>query len=723
MNPPISGKAQFHRSAPLQLNPKISAEHLQRRAVIYVRQSTPKQVLQNRESQKRQYGLAERAAEIGFARVETIDDDLGLTGSGLQKRPGFQRLMAEVCTGELGAVFCLEASRLARNGTDWHYLLEMCRVAQTLVIDEEGVYDPRLSNDRLLLGLKGTMSEYELSLFRQRALEARQQKAQRGEMRCNLPAGYQWVKGGGGERMEKDPDVRVQHAVEAVLNKFAELGSVRQLLFYYLRQDLTIPAIKSSVFGRKLEWAVPTYTGLLSMVSNPVYAGAYVFGKTETRVKLEDGRARKSTGNRKPRGQWTILIRDHHAGYISWEQYERNQQRLRENSHQQAASSRRSGRGGEALLTGLLRCGHCGCMMYTFYPQKRTVRYKCRRTIKEPDQHCQSFAGRQADEQVAAAMLRAVEPGAIETAMAAMARQGKEEEQRNRAMELELEQARYDEQLAAQRYEEVDPRHRLVADQLEARWNEALGRVKDLESKREQVRQAQASMRRIEPERLLQLAADLPRVWEQCNDMRLKQRIARILMEEVVAKVQAETNEVVLTVHWAGGQHSEIRIEKPNRKVAADAAGQSAEEIVRRMAEHFPDTLIAATLNRNGLRNNSGKRWRLAEVHQLRKEQGLPDYDEAAVKRQLLTARQAAERLQVDIGTVRRLIAENLLPGQQVVKFAPWRIAEVSLELPGVVARIRAIHERIKQAVRGSIDMPFLPGLEAARAENEGTAV
>src|SRR5438445_826745 len=299
------------------MNSKLTNERLHRRAIVYLRQSSPEQVFQNQESQRRQYGLADQARELGFQEVMVIDDDLGRTGSGLVERPGFQRLVAEVCSSEVGAVFCVEASRLARNGRDWHHLIELCGMVGAVVVDLDGIYDPTLTNDRLLLGVKGTISEFEVSLFRQRSMEAIRQKAARGELQISIAVGFCWAPSG---KLEKDPDQRVQQAIELVLRKFKELGSVRQVLLWYRQENICFPAFPHETGECKMVWKLPSYCTLHSILTKPIYAGAYAYGKSETRTKIIDGCARKSAGHRKPQSEWKVLIKEHHPGYLSWEQ-------------------------------------------------------------------------------------------------------------------------------------------------------------------------------------------------------------------------------------------------------------------------------------------------------------------------------------------------------------------------------------------------------------------
>ena len=301
------------------MNPKLTNERLNRRAIVYLRQSSPEQVFQNQESQRRQYSLADQARELGFPDVLVIDEDLGRTGSGLVERPGLQRLVAEVCAGEVGAVFCIEASRLARNGRDWHHLIWLCGLAGAVLVDFDRVYDPNLVNDRLLLGMKGEMAAFELSLLRQRSLEAIRQKARWGELQFLLPVGFHWTETG---KIEKDPDRRIQESLHLTFSKMTELGSVRQVLLWFRREKIALPTLPRDRSDRRVVWKLPVYNNVLALLTNPLYAGAYAYGRRETRTRVTEGQARKTEGHPKPLSEWTALIRDHHPGYISWEQYE-----------------------------------------------------------------------------------------------------------------------------------------------------------------------------------------------------------------------------------------------------------------------------------------------------------------------------------------------------------------------------------------------------------------
>ena len=678
------------------MNPKISPDHLKRRAVVYIRQSSPGQVVHNQESQRRQYGLADHARQLGFQQVEVIDEDLGRSGSGQVERPGFEHLVAEVCTGQVGAVLCIEASRLARKGRDWHHLIELCGLVRTIVIDPDGVYDPCILNDRLLLGLKGTMSEFELNLLRQRSLEAIRQKARRGELQFRLPVGFRWTQNG---KVEIDPDRRVQEAVHLVFAKMAELGSARQVLLWFRAEKTNLPALISEAPGNAVVWKLPVYNTIWHMVRNPMYAGAYAFGKTESRTKVVDGRARKSDGHQKPVDTWMVLLRNHHSGYIAWEQFERNQVMLTDNAHMKSRMEPKAARGGRSLLAGLLRCRRCGRMLHVAYSGSHgeVPRYHCRGAhINHGGNWCISFGGLRPDRAIAAEILKAVEGNAIEAALEVAARVAEQQRQRHRVLSLELEQAQYEVRLAARRYEAVDPDNRLVAAELEARWNAALQSAGGVEQRLRQNELPDNAARLPDKATLASLAQDLPAVWNSAAaEMRLKQRIIRILIEEIIADVDESTTEIVLMIHWAGGRHSELRVKKNLTGKHSRCTSLEAIEIIHQMAGKFPDDQIAATLNRLTFRTGTGNTWTEGRIRSLRSYHKWPTYDAKTASRQSLTLEEASERLAVSHKVVRRLIGAGKISATQVVPWAPWEIPAEAVESEEVVQAVRNAKRRL----------------------------
>jgi DNA invertase Pin-like site-specific DNA recombinase len=689
------------------MNSKISADHLKRRAIVYIRQSSPGQVIHNQESQRRQYGLADHARKLGFQQVEIIDEDLGRSGSGQVERPGFQHLVAEVCTGQVGAVLCIEASRLARNGRDWHHLIELCGLVRAIVIDPDGVYDPGILNDRLLLGLKGTMSEFELNLLRQRSLEAIRQKARRGELQFRLPIGFRWTHNG---KVEIDPDRRVQEAVHLVFKKMTELGSARQVLLWFRGEKTNLPSLVVETPGRDIVWKLPVYNTIWHMLRNPMYAGAYAFGKTESRTKVIDGRARKSDGHFKSPEAWMVLIRDHHSGYISWEQFERNQAMLSDNAHMKSRMEPKAGRGGRSLLAGLLRCRRCGRMLHVAYSgtHGEVPRYHCRGAqINHGTDWCISFGGLKPDRAVAAEILQAVEGNAIEAALEVAERAAEQQRQRHRALSLELEQARYEARLAARRYEAVDPDNRLVAAELEARWNEGLRAVGEVEQRLRDNELPDKTARIPDKETLCSLAQDLPMVWNSATtDMRLKQRIVRLLIKEIIADIDAANTEVVLLIHWTGGRHSELRMKKNLTGRHSRCTNLETIEVLRRMSGRFPDEQIAATLNRLGLKTGTGNTWNEGRVRSVRSYHALPAYNAAIMPRPTITLEQASERLGISHKVVRRLIESNKIPATQVVPWAPWEIPTEAIESVDVLQEVSRAKRRPRN--RPAVDRPSL---------------
>jgi DNA invertase Pin-like site-specific DNA recombinase len=676
------------------MNPPLTSERLRRKAIVYVRQSSMLQVTHNLESQRRQYGLATRAQELGFHDIEVIDEDLGRSGSGCVERPGFERLVAQVCSGEVGGVICVEASRLARNGRDWHHLIELCGLVDTVIIDPEGIYDPNVTNDRLLLGLKGTMSEFELNLIRQRSREAIQQKASRGELQFRLPAGLCWNV----DHIELEPDQRIQQALRLVFQKMEELGSARQVFLWFRQQQLSVPVRAPD---GKLIWKPPRYSTVMYILSNPFYAGAYSFGRTQIRTRVVDGRARKTRGyRRRDQQQWRVLIRDHHPSYITWERYEQNQRMIEANAHMKSRTQPKAGRGGRALLAGLLRCRRCGRMLKVNYTGAggTVLRYSCSgEPLDNPGCQCISFGGLKADELVVQQILAAVSGNAIEAALQAAEQERMRQREHRRSLELGIEQARYQARLAERRYEAVDPEQRLVAGELEARWNLALERAREAEAKCADFDQQLETAAIPSQDLLVSLAHDLPAAWSAAADMRLKQRIVHLVLREIIADVHQPSREVTLILHWAGGRHSEVRWTK-NKVGLHGRSNLTAVEVIGKMAGKFPDDEIAKTLNRQRQRTGSEHSWTAQRVAYTRTNHNLPVFQENDREEPTMTLQRAAKRLQVSAPAVRRLIARGALPARQIVNCAPWQIPEEALDSEAVKQALERIGQR--QGVR-----------------------
>jgi DNA invertase Pin-like site-specific DNA recombinase len=689
------------------MNDKFLPAHLERKAYVYVRQSTLHQVRHHLDGQQRQYSLADRAREVGFSQVVTIDDDLGVSGSGKQERPGFARLLAAVCQGEVGAVFALEASRLARNNRDWHHLIDLCAMTDTLIVDHDGIYDPRLVNDRLLLGLKGTMSEFELSLFRQRARGALEQKIRRGHALWELPVGFVRTED---NQVQKSPDRQVQQAIDMVFDKFRELGSARQTMLYFRDENISLPEVVRGTDGVEIVWRLPCQSRVQQVLRNPCYAGALVYGRTANRPIAVDKRPRCVLRGKQPMEKWKVLLRDHHEGYITWDQYLHNRSVLEANLARGDGQNAGAARGGAALLSGLLRCGICGRMFFVAYSGNgsKVPRYACHGgRVDRGSAACQSVGGLRVDRAVAELVLEAIQPAGIEAARAAMNRAIDEDAEKRRALELALEKARYEVKRAQRQFDLVDPENRLVASELEARWNEAIGRVRDLEGRLGAERERAQPLNEQQERRLQELGSDLQFVWHHLDtSMELKKRILRTVVEEIVVRRDDDHQQHILTVHWKGGVHSELRVKRNGTGQHSRVADDKAVELIEELSKICDDQTIAQVLNRLGYRTGQGKTWRVHHVHGVRHTRGLTNYKRTG---DWLSLEEAARTLDVSNTVVKRLIQDRLLPAKQVVPCAPWVIERASLELPAVQHRVGAVHEgrKLSPPVPGQQELPL----------------
>jgi DNA invertase Pin-like site-specific DNA recombinase len=669
---------------------KITPDHLARGAFIYIRQSTVDQVVNNHESRRRQYGLAERARSLGWTDVTVIDDDLGRSGSGVS-RPGFERLLAAICEGRVGAVFAIEASRLARNGRDWHTLIEFCGLVGTVIVDEDGVYEPRHPNDRLLLGMKGTMSELELSLLRARSMEALKQKARRGELFFTVAVGYVKV---GRDKIEQDPDLRVREAIRLVFARFAEMQSIRQV-FLSLRADkIALPYIASrGAEQHQLLWKLPVYTTVSNLLTNPVYAGAYAFGRTGSRTTIENGRKRILRGHRKDRSDWAVLLVDHHEGYLSWSDYERNQRLIADNANGKGMMVRGAVRTGEALLAGLLRCGHCGRRLLVSYNGTKgdIGRYNCDATRSNPGgPPCISFGALRVDEAVGAEVVRLLQPLGVEAAIRAIADSERQTAEKQRQIELALEQARYEAARARRQYDAVDPDNRLVAGELERRWNAALATVDTLEDELGSlVRLRPTALSTEERGRLLKLGTDLEVAWRHpAATVITRKRIIRVVLREIVARVEGE--QIQLLLHWQGGDHTRLTVKKNRRGQTRWGVEPEIVELIRTCARLMPDKAIAGMLNRTGKRTGRLNGWTQSRVRGFRNTHGIAVYREAEwAERGEVTLTEAAKIFDLSPMTVLRQIAAGIIPATQYCKGAPWVIRRQDIEDQHLIERLK----------------------------------
>jgi DNA invertase Pin-like site-specific DNA recombinase len=656
---------------------KITAEHLARSACVYIRQSTADQLIHNLESQRRQYGLADRARQLGWTAVEVIDDDLGRSGGGVS-RPGFERLLAAICSGSVGAVLAIEVSRLARNGRDWHTLIEFCGLVGTIIVDEDGIYDPRNPNDRLLLGMKGTMSELELSLFRQRSHEALKQKARRGALFLCVAAGYVKV---GRDRIEKDPDKRVQEALQLVHSKFVEFQSVRKVNIWLRGEGIELPVKSRRGEAQGIVWKLPTYSIVHHILTNPIYAGAYTFGRTTSRVSVEDGRKRIRRGVHRSMADWDVLIKDHHEAYITWDAFERNLSVIANNATAKTSARARGAiRQGELLLTGLLRCGHCGRKLHVHYAGKigrKIGRYDCSGARNmHGTTRCLSFSGMTIDAAISKEVLRVLAPLGVDAAVKAIEAHTGEISATQRQLELSLQQARYEVAHARRQYDAVDPANRLVAGELERRWNQALQVVHRLEGEIAAVIARRPSpLGESERQQLMQLGADLERAWTHPAATAVtRKRLLRSALNEVVVRRDGAIIQAVL--HWQGGAHTALEVTQRQYAGRCNARLlQDRIDLIRDLARLMPDRQIARLLNRSGKTTGDGNSWTEERVQSFRYHHEIEAHrDGEWAERGEITLEAAANSIGASTMTALRMLRRGDLIGRQVCAGAPWAI-------------------------------------------------
>ena len=608
---------------------KLTVSQLRRQAFVYPRQSTQGQLERNVESTVRQYALVDRAVELGFAReqVVVIDEDLGVSADGTAERSGFQRLTAEVALGHAGLVLGLEVSRVARNNTDWYRLLDLCGVTDTVIGDFDGLYHPGSFNDRLLLGMKGTISEAELHMIRQRLDGGIRNKAKRGELRRGLPVGLVWGEGDG--EILLDPDEVVRGAIQTILDRFAELGSARQVWLWMRQESILFPLRR---WGGEIQWVTPSYHQVHSVLTSPVYAGAYAFGKSRRERFIDDhGQPRKRT-RKLPQEAWEVLIWDHHPGYIDKATFKQNQARLAANTRPRAHQPGGAVREGAALLQGIAVCARCG--------RKLKVHYQGKRGHKSPAYHCPGsvlvegrahwclrVGGSRIDEAVSAALLEALAPAGVKAALRAAEALEQDHDTALAQWRLQVERARYEAERAERRYRQVEPEHRLVARGLERDWERALGALAEAQAElavREQ--QRPRTLTDNEREQLLALGSDLGRVWSAPTTTdRDRKQLLRTLIEEVIIDVNRPQHRATLTLRWRGGALTELAITLPKPQPAV-RTDEDTLALLKRLAAHYPDAMIAGILNRQGRRSATGEPFTAIIVGGLRRYHNIPAY-------------------------------------------------------------------------------------------------
>lgn len=598
---------------------KIQSHHRHLKALVYIRQSTPKQVLINQESTRRQYQLAERAQQLGWSapQIHTIDEDLGLSGASSHQRTGFQHLVASISLGEVGLVLVTEVSRLSRLNSDWHRVIELCAVFRTLIADEDGIYDPCDPNDRLLLGVKGTLFAAELHILYNRMRGNLLSKAHRGELALRLPVGYRRLQDG---QVTLDPDEQVRRTLELLFDQFAILRSARAVQRYFDQHQLKMPRLVQHGSGAgQLYWVRPTYQMIQQVLTNPAYAGAFVYGRRKR--EAQPGDPPLSKDRRRPLEEWDIVVPNTYPAYLSYEQYLANRQYLRDNLYNFEKKRRGAAREGVALLQGILLCGRCGRRMTVSHGRDYHA-YQCRRAqMYYAERQCQGFGTHYLDEAVSEIFLEAMQPAGLETTLAAFAQLEQERQTLDEHWQLRRERARYEVERAQRQYDAVDPSYRLVARELEKRWDAALQAQEQLEQEYTIVQRTELlPLNEKDQELVRRLAADLPALWQAETTTAVdRKRLLRLVLTEVTLTTNSAERSAEMTILWCGGAITQHHVQCPpiGWHMRTEV---SVVERIGRLAQHCPDHRIAEQLNAEGILTRTGKRWTDARVYSMRKQ-------------------------------------------------------------------------------------------------------
>ena len=660
-------------------NPKIKPEHLARKAIVYLRQSSEKQVRRNKESQRLQYDVAERMRSLGWQAVEIIDTDLGYSaGIASARREGFERVLSSVALGEVGIVGSWEASRLSRTDKDWCRLLEVCQIFETLIADEQHIYDLNSLDDQLVLGIKGTLSVVELKVLRQRMLAGQESKARRGELFKRLPVGYVLDTMG---KVAFHHDRRVHEALQLVFIKFRERWSVRQTFQWFRDHDVELPA--NPIQGTRLVWKIPSQSLIRDILCNPFYAGAYVWGRRPVTARLVEGRLEKRQGAMRRAEECRVFIRDHHVGYIDWATFEENQRMIRRNSvNWQGDESMAAIRAGQGLLAGLLRCGHCGRKLHVRYWGGRgtNARYLCKGDYDDGGQYCIGFGGSSVDRCVGQELLKAIAPLGVEASLRALEELSAGGTAQRAALSRKLEQLVYEARKAFEQYDAVDARNRLAASELERRWN---GKLEEIEAVKQRLSSLETERYSLSPEeeiRIRSMGDHFGGVWQSNHcPPTLKKMIFRTAIEEIIVGTDQDKKNLELVIHWKGGAHTQLAMERP-RSAAQTATPMEALEIIRRMAVRYGDDQIASVLNRRGYSTGKGKRWNQTRVATARRNHSIAGQKRALLDPERVCLSEAARICGVSHHTIQRLVEAGLLKREQITSRAPWEVSRRDLD-------------------------------------------
>jgi len=696
-------------------SPKIKPEHLARKAIVYLRQSTDKQVRENKESQKLQYEVAERIRALGWKQVELIHSDLGSSAAiASARRDGFECVLSSVALGEIGIVGSREVSRLSRTDKDWCRLLEVCQIFGTLIADEQQIYDLNSLDDQLVLGIKGTLSVVELKILRQRLQAGQESKARRGELFKRLAVGFALDPAG---KVVFHPDRRVREAIELVFVKFREHGSVRKTFQWFRDHDVELPA--NPIQGTQLVWKIPTQSLIRDILRNPFYAGAYVWGRRPMTTLLVDGRLEKRQAATRRAEDCRVFIPNHHVGYIDWATYEENQRMIRRNAvNWQGDESMSAIRAGQGLLVGLLRCGHCGRKLYVRYWGGRgtNARYLCKGDYDDGGQYCLGFGGASVDRRLGQELLQVISPLGVEASLRALEELSAGDTAERAALSRKLQQLEYEAKKALEQYDAVDARNRLVAGELERRWNEKLEEIETTQQRLSSLQGRRYSLSSEEEARIRAMGENFAETWESdlCPPT-LKKRIFRTAMEEILVRSDEEKKSLEFTIHWKGGAHSRLTMERP-RPATETTTPMEALEIIRRMAVRHGDDQIASVLNRLGYSTGKGKRWNQTRVATARRNYSIPGQKRALADPEKVSLNEAARICGVSHRTIERLVEAGLLKREQATPRAPWEIRRADLDTEPIGSIIRRLLRTGKLILQGGC----LENQSQLFTENEG---
>ena len=672
---------------------KITGKHLERKAIVYLRQSSQKQVQQNKESQRLQYALVDRAGELGWKQVEVVDCDLGSSATiGAPEREGFNHLIASVALGEVGIVFSREVSRLLRTNKDWCQLVEVCQVFDALIADATQIYDLNLMDDQMVLGFKGTLSVIEYKQIQLRLIEGMREKARRGEIVRVLAPGY--VRDNTG-KVIKDPDERVQAAIGLIFRKFRDLRTIRQTCLWFHIEGVELPVNKPSADGMKITWQLPNQAFVRSVLQNPFYTGAFVWGQRPVEIKFVEGRLVRRQGPRRRPEECEVFIPEHHEGYTDRETFQENLRVMRSNSRGPSDESVAAVRAGNGLLAGMLRCGRCGRKLYVRYwgGSGTAARYHCKGDFDSGGRHCIGFGGKKVDQRFSEELLEVLSPLGVRASLSAIERLSAEDNDVQEALRRQLGQLEYEARRAFEQYNEVDPRNRLVAGELERRWNVKLEEVEQVKAKLAELKSQVRRLTEEEEARILELGENFESVWrdERCP-VELKKKILRAAVEEVIVNLNDEETTLRFVVHWKGGTHTRFEMPKP-----VSGAGRKTEledlDIMRKMASRgYGDDEIAKVLTNLGRRTATGKRWTSPRVETIRRRYSIAGQKRTRRDPEILTQSEAARHCGVSATTIKKLVEAGVLNKEQVVPWAPWEIRHADLHsepVSSMVERLR----------------------------------